>query len=255
MYHSITFGDGTLYPSGHEKEGQFSGVNTWDDWHLIPASRPVIASPGVSSHYVDIPGKSGGVDMTDYLRGRPIYGARSGNLEFYVDNDHEHWETIRMKIMNFLHGRKYKICLEDDPRFFWEGRFAMNEWKSEAVCSKIVINYALDPYKTSLEDVPPEDFIWNIFNFERDTDWGALLRNVAVTETPYSVTIPVFSYPFAVSATLVSGESATVTFGGNEEIITPENPVALLSSEAFASDVLTVTGNGVANFMFRERSL
>ena len=59
MYHSITFGDGSLYPSGSPKEGQFMGINTWDDWHLIPSSRPVIASPGVSTNFVEIPGKHG----------------------------------------------------------------------------------------------------------------------------------------------------------------------------------------------------
>ena len=124
MYHSITFGDGSLYESG-SKIGQFKGTNTWDDWHLIPSSRPVIASPGVSTKMIEIPGKSGMIDLSEYLTGDVIYGNRSGSLEFYVDNGHEYWETIRSRITNFLHGQQMKMCLEDDPTYYWEGRFSL----------------------------------------------------------------------------------------------------------------------------------
>ena len=45
MYHSITF--------DNEK-------NTWDDWHLIPSSRPLVAPPSIKSNYVDVAGVDGG---------------------------------------------------------------------------------------------------------------------------------------------------------------------------------------------------
>jgi len=173
MYHSITFAkDIQVYPEGHEKAGRLMGTNTWDDWHLIPSSRPVIASPGVSAKFVEIPGRDGRIDMTEYLCGRPVFGARSGSFEFYVDNDHEYWETIRMKIANYLHGQRCYISLEDDPRFYWEGRFTFNSWKSEATNSKVVIDYALEPYKKSLIGSDASDIPWDIFNFESDNSSG-----------------------------------------------------------------------------------
>ena len=55
MYHSITFGDGSIYPYGpHEKKGLAMGVNTWDDWHLIPAAKPEISPPEVYKNYIDL---------------------------------------------------------------------------------------------------------------------------------------------------------------------------------------------------------
>ncbi len=43
MYHSITIGN----------------KNTWDDWHLIPATRPLFNPPTVKTNMVNIPGGDG----------------------------------------------------------------------------------------------------------------------------------------------------------------------------------------------------
>ena len=166
MYHSITFAKAlATYPDSSEKAGHLMGKNTWDDWHLIPATRPVIASPGVSTKFVEIPGNDIPIDMTEYLCGRPIFTSRSGSFEFYVDNDHEYWETIRMNIANYLHGQHCYISLEDDPTYYWVGRFALSEWKSEANNSKIVIDYTINPFKIPL-NAEGNDIIWDNFNFE-----------------------------------------------------------------------------------------
>jgi len=141
--HSITFGDGTL-----DTQGRFAGKNTWRDWHLIPTTRPVVAQAGISTSFVDIPGRrNGSIDMTDSLTGHVIYGARSGSFQFIVDNDHEYWETIRSKIVSYLHGKRMKMCLEDEPYYYYEGRFSLSEMRSEASYSTITIGYALEPYK------------------------------------------------------------------------------------------------------------
>ena len=54
MYYSVTF----------ENE---AGVkrNTWEDWHLIPMSPPMIAPFKPNYNYVDIPGRiEGPLDLT-----------------------------------------------------------------------------------------------------------------------------------------------------------------------------------------------
>lgn len=165
MYHSITFGDGTLYPVGHPKQGQFAGANTWDDWHLIPSSRPTVVQAGVSTNFVDIPGrKDGPIDMSEYLTNGIVYTGRSGSFEFYVDNDHEYWETIRSKIVQYLHGKRMKMCLEDDPNYYYEGRFSLSEWKSGSWFSSVIINYVVGPYKYRI--TTGERWIWDPFNFD-----------------------------------------------------------------------------------------
>jgi len=162
MYHSITFGDGTL-----DERGQFIGLNTWEDWHLIPSSRPDIAIAGVTTNFITLPGMSGSIDQSLILMNEPTYTERSGSLEFYVDNDHEDWIAIYEKIMAALNGKKLKMVLEDDPNYYYEGRFSMNDWKSEANFSRVTINYVLNPYKYYVLG-DSELWLWDPFNFETD---------------------------------------------------------------------------------------
>ena len=140
MYHSITF--------GNVSNGTFSGKNTWDDWHLIPSSGPVIAQSSVSDSFKEIPGrKNGPMNFSDYLTGKIIYGQRNGSIQFVVDNDHEDWTIIQSNIVNYLHGKYMKMRLEDDPDYYYEGRFTVGNWESESWNSSITISYSVKPYK------------------------------------------------------------------------------------------------------------
>ena len=255
MYHSITFGDGSLYPSGHEKEGQFMGFNTWDDWHLIPAERPSIAAPGVSTNFVEIPGRDGAIDMSTFLINRPVYTTREGSWDFYVDNDHEYWESIRSKIMNTLHGRRFKIVLEDDPEWYWEGRFTVDNWRSEKSNSRIQINYQIDPYKIRIQSEGDNDIIWDTFNFETGYDYYAALNGITVNNSTYETTFVGYYYPFDVYAD-VSGDSPNVTIAlnGTETSATSAGTVHI-GQAVEGPNTLTVTGTGVVTVHFRGGSL
>lgn len=59
------------------------------------------------------------------------------------------WATLYSEIMTFLHGKSGKLVLEDDPGYYYEGRFKVNPWKSEESWSTIAIDYKLSPYKTN----------------------------------------------------------------------------------------------------------
>ena len=162
MYHSITFGDGTL-----TADGKFAGKNTWEDWYLIPSSRPTVVQAAPMITLVDIPGREDGpIDMSEYLTGDIQYGQRSGSFEFIVDNDHEDWTVILSEITTYLHGKEMRMVLEDDPGFYYAGRFSVTEWKSESWNSKVIINYVVGPYKYRIKDDEP--WLWDPFNFDTD---------------------------------------------------------------------------------------
>lgn len=148
MYHSITFGD----------------KNTWDDWHLIPESRPLFLPPDVKTKYVDIPGADGHKDISEALTGEPLYENRTGDITFYVMNGYQEWYLLYSEIMNYLHGQKMKAFLEDDPTFYYEGRFSVNEWESDKDHSKIVISYNVSPYKIDIFS-SAQDWLWDPFDF------------------------------------------------------------------------------------------
>lgn len=151
MYHSITIGD----------------KNTWNDWHLIPSSRPLVNPPNVRASMVEIPGADGLLDLSDALVGRPTYANRSGSWDFYVDNNHGSWADRYSEIMAYLHGQKMTAVLEDDPLFYYDGRFSVNQWRSDPYYSRIVIDYNVGPYK--LYSATEGDlWLWDPFNFNED---------------------------------------------------------------------------------------
>lgn len=149
MYHSVTFGE----------------KNTWDDWHLIPTTRPVVLPPSVRTKYVEIPGMDGNIDITEALTGRPSYGNRTGSMEFITDVDFMSWEHLYSRIMNYLHGKRMKMTLEDDPGYYYEGRFSINQWKSDKLWSTITIGYDVGPWKRSTTSTS-EPWHWDPFDFE-----------------------------------------------------------------------------------------
>ncbi len=171
MYHSITLGD----------------KNTWTDWHLIPSSRPLVNPPNVRSSFVEIPGSDGALDLSDSLIGRPTYADRTGTWDFYVDNGYGEWSDRYSTIMAYLHGQKMKAVLEDDPLFYYEGRFSVNQWRSDPYYSRMSINYEVGPYKL-YSATEGEMWLWDPFNFE--TDIIRSYRNMTIKKgVPLTVNI------------------------------------------------------------------
>lgn len=150
-----------------------NNYNTWDDWHLIPSSRPVVNPPSPKRQTVDIPGGNGILDESDTLRGFPVYSTRQGSWEFYVENDYGNWQKRYTEIMDAIHGLKMEVSLDDDPSWFYSGTVSVNEWRSDKDRSVIVLDYDLYPYKLSYVMSNDEDWLWNPFNFETDIIYNA----------------------------------------------------------------------------------
>lgn len=141
MYHSINFYYGEI--------GSGLGKNTWNDWHLIPSSRPVFNPPSRKTKTVEIPGGHGLLDLSESLTGYPLFNNREGSFDFIVANGYENWISVYSKILNYLHGRRLKAVLEDEPNHYYDGVFTVNEWKSnsDGTWSNITIDYSVLPYK------------------------------------------------------------------------------------------------------------
>lgn len=140
MYHSITFYTGTIK------------LNTYDDWHLVPETRPLVTPPTQKTKYLDIPGANGNIDLSDSLTGYPVFNNREGEWSFYVLNGFGEWQNRFSSIMMAIQGKRLKVVLEDDPNYYYEGRFRVSSWSSEQNWSKIKINYTVAPYKVACQE-------------------------------------------------------------------------------------------------------
>lgn len=179
MYHSISFV--TLSDAINEETGTYDliGKNTWDDWHIVPSSRPVLKPPTQKTNYVDIPGADGVLDFSDALTGYPVYNNREGSFEFLVMNDYQPWEVLYSQIMEHLHGQRMQMVLEDDNKYFYDGRFEVEEWKSTHPWSTIVIKYNVAPYKWSISKTT-DDWLWDPFSFIYGKIQPAVFKNITI---------------------------------------------------------------------------
>lgn len=125
--------------------------HTWDDWRIVPTSRPVILPPSIQRLEQEILGRDGLLELSESLDGEIHYNNRVGTLEFYVAN-RDCWIDIYTSIQNFIHGIQLKAILDDDKDYYYEGRMAVNDWKSDQNNSTIVFEYNLQPYKLNHEE-------------------------------------------------------------------------------------------------------
>ena len=233
MYHSIIIGD----------------KNTWADWYLIPSSRPVINPPEVKTKYIDIPGSDYQIDLSTVLTGDVAYGPRTGSLEFIVDNGHEEWYNLYSKILDYLHGRIQKATLEDEPSYYYEGRFTVNQWKSDPHNSKIVIDYNLAPYKYD-QFSSLEDWVWDTFSFET-----GVIREYKDLEVNGTLEFIVVGQRMRVTPSFIvsskDGSGMDVTFNGSTYHLNDgtSRVVNILTVEG--ENKLTFKGNGKVSIEYR----
>lgn len=156
MYHSVTFVTrGSWHPTRPFPNNTY--VNTWDEWHLIPTARPVIAPPEAETSYEESAISDGVFDLTDILTDvlmlppKPKYGYREGSIKFRVENGFANWPDLYSDIADILHGQYVRIILEDDPLYYYEGRVFVDNWESDQHCSFVTIGYKLHPTKSVIE--------------------------------------------------------------------------------------------------------
>ena len=260
MYHSISF------ITVDRGENEIGVANTWTDWKLIPASRPLFNPAPVNTEFTNIPGVSGAIDMTGILDNQITYNLRTGSWEFYVMNGYSSWNDRYDQIVQFLHGQRAHCILEDDPLFYYSARLSVNSWKSEKDYSKITIDYTADPYKES-NDLTNEQLVawgwtvgdseetssvprrrsaslpvWNWDDTEFNSDYlirygtfnvsGSIIRNV------------IYSGSVNVVPTITCTSAMTVTIRGNTyNLRIGANRIGALYLKN-GSNVMTFNGNG-----------
>lgn len=289
MEHSVTFGYGTIrtqergeteivhgiqpaenetdinpiYVSG-PKTGLFGGANTWDDWHLIPVSRPEIVPPEVYTNYVDLPAVHGKLDLSEYLTGGPVYKNRSGSLEFYAANGYHFWAETYNEICNLLHGKRMFMVLEDEPEYFYEGRFRVQKWNSDGKTnwSTVVIDYELNPFKFII----PTKIItqgghaneyWERFLFEDIHPYEFMKVNAAEGKV---FSIPGYTHGFMLDAVIDEDStlpaSATIQLNDRSMTISKPSATSLTSRSGTlypvsnTNNTITVTGTGTIDLVF-----
>lgn len=141
MYYSITFTN----QSGEKR-------NTWDDWHLVSASPPMIEPPEPYTNYVEVPGRSlGPIDLSEALGSGPSFNNSEGSWDFVSEIDYENRYELYQELKRFLHGRLMRITLEEDPLHYYTGRISVDLPKTGKGHNTYSMRYTISPVRYYLD--------------------------------------------------------------------------------------------------------
>jgi phage-related protein len=129
----------------------FNGKHSYWDWRLMLAKPPKVSSPEPKTHYVDIPGAHGAMDLTEALTGKVQFHNRKIELEFITVADREDWSAIYSDILSSLHGQVAEISMDDDPQHYYKGRVTVGDPERDKRHVIVKMTAEVEPFKRTYE--------------------------------------------------------------------------------------------------------
>lgn len=127
----------------------FDNIHSFYDLNLI-LSKVEIDPASPKTTYINIPGADGSLDLTE-AHGEVKYSDRKAKFTFTMNPagnlSETAWEEKKMEVSNRLNGRAFKITLDKDPDYYWQGRCKIDDYKSSKRVRQFVISATLRPYK------------------------------------------------------------------------------------------------------------
>lgn len=130
----------------------FGNKHSWWDWGLMLKTAPMISAPEPKTHYVDVLGAHGALDLTEALTGKVQYKNRTISLEFIATAGREEWSAVYSAILAELHGQMTEITLDDDPMHRYKGRVTVGdpEWDNVTAVT-LRMTAEVEPFKKTIE--------------------------------------------------------------------------------------------------------
>lgn len=144
----------------------FGGKHSYKDYGLYPTEKPVIAPPNVRTYMLEVPGRSGSIDLTEVLTGGVVYGDRNGTFPYKFVGDREDWDNLINRIISDLHGKRMNVMLDEQQGYYYNGRLAVGDISFENNCVYIEITGTFAPYRRGIVPYSGNDWLWDPFSFE-----------------------------------------------------------------------------------------
>jgi len=122
--------------------------HTYRDWGLYLKSKPKVSPPVPKTKLIPVPGSDRVIDLTQTLTGMVHYEPRTIQMEFYMACPRENWDTLYSDILDYIHGKRADIVLDDDPNYKYTGRVTVGELDAGKKSAVLTITAEVEPYKT-----------------------------------------------------------------------------------------------------------
>lgn len=225
----------------------FGIKNSYEDFGLILTSKN-IGLPDPKTEEVDVTGADGVIDLTEVLTDDIKYKIRKLSFTFTVIDSTTAWSTILSTVTNYLHGKKMRILLDWDKNYYYEGRCAVNQFKTNKRTATIVVDANVDPYKMEVNS-SSSPWLWDTFSF---IDGIIYINTVDVNGTQ---TVNLLNRRKIVSPTFTTTATMTVNHGGKVYDL-PKGTTTVLGIRLTEGDnFVTFSGKGTVTIDYKGGSL
>ena len=110
--------------------------------YAIPTPQPFLYLQAVE-------GRDGLVDLSNAF-GRVYYKNRDWTLDMKHFDPSTNWHTIASQVNGRFHGKKLTFIFDNDPNYYWLGRFTVGAYVSDQGEGTLPIGISTQPYKYKL---------------------------------------------------------------------------------------------------------
>lgn len=127
----------------------FGEKHSYNDFSLLLA-KVELGAPQAKVNKIDVEGADSSLDLTEYF-GSTKYENVVHKFDFVTIAPPSTFTTLFSTIKNYLHGKKMRIVLDDDPSFYYAGRLSVSSFTSDRGIGHITIDADCEPYKLKSE--------------------------------------------------------------------------------------------------------
>lgn len=200
-------------------------IHTGKDLELIMTSKD-LTPPNVQSQKIEIPGRNGVLDMSEYLTNDVVFNNRILKFSFFTDGP-------RSKILNLIdtmlgyHGQYVTVTVDDDTNWYYEGRGEVS-YSDKYYYAEFELTIDAQPFKKAIVD--------KVYTFTNVTNFSANLRNegrrvLPLIEVTEETTIVQGEYTYTLSKGVYNSEELLINNGLNSWIITTTGTITITYKE------------------------
>ena len=124
---------------------KFGDKHSLDDWDLLMTSKNIEdAEPKIKE--IEIPGSNGKLDLSEWT-GEVLYNNRTLTFNFDIFDSPSNWWTLKQEITKYVHGKKLKIVLDQDNKYYYYGRCKIADFSNETTVAHLIIECDCEPFK------------------------------------------------------------------------------------------------------------
>lgn len=124
---------------------KFGDKHSINDWDLLMTNKNIEdAEPKIIE--IEIPGSNGKLDLSEWT-GEVLYNNRTLTFNFDIFDSPSNWWTLKQEITKYIHGKKLKIVLDQDNKYYYYGRCKVADFSNETTVAHLTIECDCEPFK------------------------------------------------------------------------------------------------------------